>query len=168
MIISIPTDIFGFTPLFAHPLLKIEERMRRKTIIDPKTGCWLFTKSLKDDGYAQIWDGEKLQQVHRIAAVIYLGYDLLDKEHQINHKDICPYRNCWWYEHLYIGTQQENVHDAITKGIHMSVIRSEVTHCPKEHPYDNENTIIDKNGNRSCRTCQIEHKRKYRELHKGL
>jgi hypothetical protein len=31
--------------------------------------------------------------------------------------------------------------------------RRERTHCPKNHPYDEENTCHKKNGQRSCRAC---------------
>jgi hypothetical protein len=28
-----------------------------------------------------------------------------------------------------------------------------ITHCPKGHPYDEENTYVDKRGKRNCREC---------------
>lgn len=33
------------------------------------------------------------------------------------------------------------------------------THCPQEHAYTEENTYVDKNGGRHCRTCRRERKR---------
>lgn len=37
----------------------------------------------------------------------------------------------------------------------------EKTHCPKGHPYDEENTYLHPRGYRACRACQREHKRAY-------
>ena len=37
--------------------------------------------------------------------------------------------------------------------------RKSKTHCPKGHPYSDENTFVSKTGSRSCRTCIREGKR---------
>jgi hypothetical protein len=33
------------------------------------------------------------------------------------------------------------------------------THCPRRHPYDENNTRLDRNGRRHCRTCDQERDR---------
>lgn len=34
------------------------------------------------------------------------------------------------------------------------------THCPKGHPYNGSNLMVERNGNRRCRTCKNERRRK--------
>ena len=41
------------------------------------------------------------------------------------------------------------------------------THCPKGHPYDEENTRVAADGSRSCRTCNRESQRAYRATPEG-
>lgn len=41
--------------------------------------------------------------------------------------------------------------------------RSDRTHCPQGHPYDAENTRVSAKGSRSCRTCNREAQRRYKE-----
>lgn len=47
----------------------------------------------------------------RVSAHVFLGLDLDDRKLQANHKPCCPHQDCWNPEHLYIGTQMENVKD---------------------------------------------------------
>lgn len=142
----------------------IEERLRNKTIVDPNTGCWLFNGTLKNGRGIIIIDYHPLY-VHRVSAALYLGYDLLDNILQVNHKDDkCSNINCWNPEHLYIGTKQENVHDAIIKGTH-NINRhpnSLKTHCKYGHEYNEENTYINGKGGRICRICHRERERRLR------
>jgi len=37
-------------------------------------------------------------------------------------------------------------------------------YCPQGHPYNEENTYVDKKGRRSCRVCHRERMRRYREV----
>lgn len=167
MKILIPDNKGEFPPLNENsPWIEIERRMRKKTIIDPITGCWLFSGALTKAGYGVIRTNGRNLYVHRVSAAIYLDYELFDSEHQVNHKDICLHTNCWWYEHLYIGTQAENIHDSIMNGLHVSVIELQKTHCPQGHPYNEENTIIDKEGHRYCRVCRAEAQRRYQNTHR--
>ena len=36
------------------------------------------------------------------------------------------------------------------------------THCPRKHPYDEENTIRSPKGHRSCRKCKVMFAKKVR------
>lgn len=40
-------------------------------------------------------------------------------------------------------------------------LRDGITHCPQGHPYNEENTYIDKRGLRACRACARDYKRAY-------
>lgn len=64
----------------------------------------------------------------------------------------CDNRKCVNPDHLSTKTQRDNLLEMIEKG-RASNGRRERTHCPKNHPYDEENTCHKKNGQRSCRAC---------------
>lgn len=137
--------------------IKVEERIdiscltriKSKTIIDSITNCWLF-KGAQYKGYGRIQPIKgirKYARVHRLSAHIFLGLDLNNKKLQVNHK--CLHTSCWNPEHLYIGTQQENIDDnRILKRGQFSK-----THCPKGHPYEGDNIYIGSKGERRCRIC---------------
>lgn len=38
--------------------------------------------------------------------------------------------------------------------------RKDLTHCPQQHPYDEENTYVNPKGWRTCRTCRRDRKRR--------
>lgn len=92
----------------------VMERINAKTIIVEE--CWIFTGSLDNRGYGQIFVqvGDKPEKVHRLSAHFFLGYDFGSL--QVNHK--CDNKRCWNPKHIYIGTQGENIFDSIAKGTH--------------------------------------------------
>lgn len=62
----------------------------------------------------------------------------------------CDNPPCFRLDHLWMGTQADNVRDMIAKGRHPNPHR---THCPRGHPYDAANTHVDQRGCRHCRAC---------------
>lgn len=58
------------------------------------------------------------------------------------------------------GTPKQNTQDSIRNGTHGKASR---THCPKGHPFDEENTYTRNNGARRCRSCTLEQNRAYIE-----
>jgi len=124
----------------------------------------LYTGALSD-GYGVV-SHSSTYKVHRISAHVYLGFNLNDETIQVNHKLICPNKNCWNPEHLYVGTQNENNADKQqTKNATVgpwgnAIYESIKTHCPHGHEYTPENTKIQANkGSRQCRECDKIRKR---------
>lgn len=66
--------------------------------------------------------GKKKRLVHRIAAAIWLGFDL-ESDLQVNHH--CDNPPCFNPEHLFIGTQKDNLRDMDAKG------RRVINHAPR-------------------------------------
>lgn len=89
----------------------IEERLFLYFESDPITGCWLHTGWKDKDGYGSINYKNKKYKIHRFSYEYFIG----PLTNQANHT--CPNKNCFNPTHLYDGTQQENMQDAIKLGI---------------------------------------------------
>lgn len=85
----------------------IKDRLIENSSIDQETGCWNWNGSLINKGYGQISIKGKNCQPHRISWKVFVGE--IPKGMQINHK--CHNSKCINPEHLYTGTQQENIRD---------------------------------------------------------
>lgn len=68
----------------------------------------------------------------------------------------CDTPLCVNIRHLTPGSDADNAQDREERGRNYWRQR---THCPRDHPYDEENTHINKNGHRSCKTCRREQDR---------
>lgn len=67
----------------------------------------------------------------------------------------CDNPPCCNARHLYVGTQADNIRDAMVRGRHVPPPRAmeAKTTCPAGHPYDEANTWIRRTGSRQCRAC---------------
>lgn len=74
--------------------------------------CWLWTGSVNDDGYGNIWIGKSCKKTHRVSYILFKG-DIPDKM-CVCHK--CDKRSCINPEHLWIGTHKDNMNDMVNKG----------------------------------------------------
>lgn len=106
----------------SKPLL---ERLWRRTIVDPNTGCWLW-QGFCDKGHGYIrWNRWKAIGVHVASASIFMGHEPMEnRKVQVNHRPGCLNRNCWNPEHLYIGNQYLNVLDRQATGTQNNPITS--------------------------------------------
>lgn len=75
------------------------------------SGCWEWQKS-KYSGYGKTFIKGKGKQAHRASWEIFVGD--IPKGMQVNHK--CHNRSCINPDHLYIGTQKENMKDMYDAG----------------------------------------------------
>lgn len=91
----------------------VEEKLMRNRSINPKTDCWEWERTKLNDGYGIIQYGRKRFRVHRLAAYVWLGFNL-DSRLYVCHE--CDNRKCFNPGHLYIGTQQDNMNDMIRRG----------------------------------------------------
>lgn len=82
----------------------------KTTVLD--NGCWMFTGGCGSRGYGNIWDNGKTRSAHIVAYEIHKGpvTDGLSVLHT------CDNRWCVNPDHLFLGTQQDNINDMIHKG----------------------------------------------------
>jgi hypothetical protein len=134
----------------------ILERLKKRTIIDPITGCWLWQGALNapnGHGVIRLSKPGPKDYVHRLSLYITINLPL-DSEFMICHVRECPNKNCWNPEHLYLGNSKSNVHDAIALGtMDPGAFNRNKTHCPSGHEYNEQNTYL-WNDERRCKICR--------------
>ena len=118
----------------------IRERLHKNTFHNPTTGCWEFLGAVGQGGYPSIWYQGKMQRVGRLSAHLFLGLNLDDLQQIACHKDdLCKSKRCWNPDHLYVGTQAQNILDSMKKGTYSNNLQ-------KLHNKRNEEKKNDRTG----------------------
>jgi len=92
---------------------KDRERFWKKVSFDSDNDCWLWTASGNGRGYGRIKINGRNESAHRVAWEIYHG-KTIPYGKVICHT--CDNPRCVNPKHLFIGTQRDNVRDAVNKG----------------------------------------------------
>ena len=117
--------------------------------------CWWYD-GFRRKGYGMMRVDGKLDSTHRISWRLWKG-DIPDGMKVCHHCDQPP---CFNPDHLFLGTQKDNVSDAVHKGRMtmqpaiqaIAKIRRGRTHCVHGHELSLENIRWSK-GYRKCRSC---------------
>jgi hypothetical protein len=109
---------------------------------DTTTNCWNWQRATDRKGYGMI----KVRSIQ--AAHLWLGMEINSDIH-VCHR--CDNTLCCNPQHLFLGTQKENIQDMVAKGRGRKFVK--ITHCKRGHEFTPKNTYIDKRGMRVCRQC---------------
>lgn len=80
--------------------------------LDRSGECWLWTGTRAPNGYGQISVENRHRYTHRLAYEQAIG-PIPDGKSVLHH---CDVRHCCRPDHLFLGTQLENMHDMAAKG----------------------------------------------------
>lgn len=120
------------------------ERFEAKYIKAP-SGCWIWIASINRDGYGGFEYQGKSCLAHR--AGIQLMTDLEITGLEVDH--LCRVRRCVNPLHLDPVPSQVNT----MRSFNPAARNARKTMCVNGHPFNPENTIVEKPGRRRCRKC---------------
>jgi len=133
---------------------------------EPNTGCWLWTGALNKGGYGSVRYNKKTTGAHRASYQIYTG-NIPNNLHVLHR---CDNPCCVNPEHLFLGTNEDNVLDCKSKGRlnrigpkgtrqHMAVLTDDIVRWIRTRPmpyrkmaeylHVNKRTVLDVLMNRA-------------------
>ena len=90
------------------------ERIEAKYIPEPNSGCWLWLGAVSASGYGSFSFEGRITLAHRASWAIFTGNDISDIRIKICHT--CDNKLCINPEHLWEGSQKQNMRDCFAKG----------------------------------------------------
>ena len=124
---------------------------------DDTTGCWIWTGFLASGGYGRMSFGHKgMMLAHRFSYQMFVDPNVNWGEVICCHR--CDNPACVNPDHLFVGTQKDNMSDCRSKG-RMKAAGKLLPpgRCHKGHRLEGRNAI-QKAGGLRCRTCAYEGK----------
>ena len=89
----------------------VQKRFDDKYTPEPNSGCWLWVGSVSNR-YGKISVNYKKMGAHRVSYELHKGR--VPNDMCVLHK--CDIPTCVKPDHLFLGTQAENIRDMVTKG----------------------------------------------------
>jgi len=82
------------------------------SLVKKGQGCWIWTGGKDGKGYGRVWKDGKRQGAHRVAYELTHG-PIKDGKYACHH---CDNKICVNPDHIFIGTQKDNMQDWARKG----------------------------------------------------
>lgn len=128
------------------------ERFWSKVAFGDWLDCWPWTAFIHQ-GYGRFQLDGRSAGAHRVAYELLVGP--IPGDLQIDH--LCRVKHCVNPLHLEVVTVQENLRRRVLVP---------KTHCQRGHPFDDENTYVDRDGWRRCRPCARANLYAWRKAHR--
>lgn len=97
-------------------------RFKAYYAVDTKTNCWIWLSKTYTDGYGKFITDSQQKRAHRISYELFKE-PIINKELRCCHT--CDNRLCVNPEHLWLGTNDENMMDMVQKGRQWSKLNPE-------------------------------------------
>lgn len=123
---------------------------------EPNSGCWIWTGATIPQGYGCLRRFKKTLKAHRVSFELFKGK--ISSGLHVCHR--CDNPSCVNPEHLFLGTNVDNMNDKKAKGRHYNTLK---THCKRGHLLSADNLVS--GVGRICKTCHREKGRRWRALH---
>jgi hypothetical protein len=121
-------------------------------IPEPNSGCWLWLGTVTRFGYGRLGVRKTKERAHRFSLQMFTGEQ--GRGLFVCHK--CDVPSCVNPEHLFWGTQKDNLQDAAKKGRMSNDFQKRKTHCKHGHAFEEHGKRVIARGvsSRICMACQ--------------
>ena len=127
-------------------------RFWTKVAIGDSAECWLWVAGKTGAGYGAYQHEGRLQLAHRVSWQLAHRRPVPEGKLVLHQ---CDTPLCVNPNHLWLGSQSDNIRDAAAKGRHHNTRK---THCKNGHPFDEQNTVR-YGRTRWCRLCRLQWQR---------